>query len=101
MPSETAVRLARELNGAYLPDRAGLFRRYRLARRGEGPDLAVSAQSLAELAGVGPPVAAVTELLGSLLSPDTHESADAAAFLRTALEQAAAARSRHGVAESH
>ncbi len=95
MPSETAVRLARELNGAYLPDRTGLFRRYRLARRGEGPDLAVSAQTLAELAGVGPPVAAVNEMLGALLSPDPNESADAASFLRTALEQAAAART-HG-----
>lgn len=100
MPSETAVRLARELNGAYLPDRAGLFRRYRLARRGEGPDLAVSAQSLAELAGVGPPEAAVTELLGPLLSYDPVESADAAAFLRTALEQAAAARA-HRAYPSH
>ncbi|MDI2126721.1 hypothetical protein [Yinghuangia seranimata] len=95
MPSETAVRLARELNGAYLPDRAGLFRRYRLARRGEGPDLAVSAQSLAELAGVGPPAAAVNELLGPLLSNDPSESADAAAFLRTALEQAAAAKAHN------
>ncbi|MCF2527512.1 hypothetical protein [Yinghuangia soli] len=100
MPSETAVRLARELNGAYLPDRKGLFRRYRLARRGEGPDLAVSAQSLAELAGVGPPVVAVTELLGPLLSADPVESADAAAFLRTALEQAAAARA-HGSYPRH
>ncbi|MEU8135172.1 hypothetical protein [Streptodolium elevatio] len=95
MPSETAVRLARELNGAYLPDRTGLFRRYRLARRGEGPDLAVSAQTLAELAGVGPPVVAVNEMLGPLLSHDPNESADAASFLRTALEQAAAART-HG-----
>jgi hypothetical protein len=100
MPSETAVRLARELNGAYLPDRKGLFRRYRLARRGEGPDLAVSAQSLAELAGVGPPVTAVTDLLGPLLSADPVESADAAAFLRTALEQAAAARA-HGSYPRH
>lgn len=100
MPSATAVRLARELNGAYLPDRKGLFRRYRLARRGEGPDLGVSAQSLAELAGVGPPVTAVTELLGPLLSADRHESADAAAFLRTALEQAAAARA-HGSYPGH
>jgi hypothetical protein len=101
MPSETAVRLARELNGAYLPDRAGLFRRYRLARRGEGPDLAVSAQSLAELAGVGPPTAAVTEMLGHLLSPDPQEAADAAAFLRTALEQAAADRARRGSDARH
>lgn len=94
MPSETAVRLARELNGAYLPDRAGLFRRYRLARRGEGPDLAVSAHTLAELAGVGSPAGAVGDLLDALLSPDAQESADAAAFLRTALEQASAARRR-------
>ncbi|UGQ10745.1 hypothetical protein LO772_28580 [Yinghuangia sp. ASG 101] len=94
MPSETAVRLARELNGAYLPDRAGLFRRYRLARRGEGPDLAVSAHTLAELAGVGSPAGAVVDLLDALLSPDARESADAAAFLRTALEQASAARRR-------
>ncbi len=94
MPSETAVRLARELNGAYLPDRAGLFRRYRTARRGEGPDLAVSAHTLAELAGVGSPLGAVTDLLDALLSADPQESVDAAAFLRTALEQASAARRR-------
>lgn len=100
MPSETAVRLARSLNGAYLPDRAGLFRRYRLARRGEGPDLAVSAQSLAELAGVGAPEAAVTELLGPLLADDPRECAEAAAFLRTALEQAAAAR-KHRAHPAH
>lgn len=100
MPSETAVRLARSLNGAYLPDRAGLFRRYRLARRGEGPDLAVSAQSLAELAGVGAPEAAVTELLGPLLADDPRECAEAAAFLRTALEQAAAAR-KHQTYPAH